>query len=238
MLKHFVLLALLAALLLVPPAAAANASVIENTEFITVQSSPPYADVYIDGVYQGKTPVTSPDYYEGYYEVRVVLAGYDEYVVPDLYVKPLGSGVASVTANLVKNTSIAGVIVYSEPTGVDVYVDDVYAGTVPELKDGGLQLAGYLPGKHNFRFEKEGYNTVTKNNYILTAGNTETLRATLNKATVTETATPTEMTTVPTETVTTNPTTSTPTAPPTKAPIPVLGALLGCAAAVLLIRKN
>ncbi|HJK09264.1 MAG TPA: PEGA domain-containing protein, partial [Methanocorpusculum sp.] len=65
MLKHFVLLALLAALLLVPPAAAANASVIENTEFITVQSSPPYADVYIDGVYQGKTPVTSPDYYEG-----------------------------------------------------------------------------------------------------------------------------------------------------------------------------
>ena len=238
MLKHFVLLALLAALLLVPPAAAANASVIENTEFITVQSSPPYADVYIDGVYQGKTPVTSPDHYEGYYEVRVVLAGYDEYVVPDLYVKPLGSGVASVTANLVKNTSIAGVIVYSEPTGVDVYVDDVYAGTVPELKDGALQLAGYLPGKHNFRFEKEGYNTVTKNNYILTAGNTETLRATLNKATVTETATPTEMTTVPTETVTTNPTTSTPTAPPTKAPVPVLGALLGCAAAVLLIRKN
>lgn len=238
MLKHFVLLALFAALLLVLPAAAANASVIENTEFITVQSSPPYADVYIDGVYQGKTPVTSPDHYEGYYEVRVVLAGYDEYVVPDLYVKPLGSGVASVTANLVKNTSIAGVIVYSEPTGVDVYVDDVYAGTVPELKDGGLQLAGYLPGKHNFRFEKEGYNTVTKNNYMLTAGNTETLRATLNKATVTETATPTEMTTVPTETVTTNPTTSTPTAPPTKAPIPVLGALLGCAAAVLLIRKN
>ncbi len=238
MLKHFVLLALLAALLLVLPAAAANASMIENTEFITVQSSPPYADVYIDGVYQGKTPVTSPDHYEGYYEVRVVLAGYDEYVVPDLYVKPLGSGVASVTANLVKNTSIAGVIVYSEPTGVDVYVDDVYAGTVPELKDGALQLAGYLPGKHNFRFEKEGYNTVTKNNYILTAGNTETLRATLNKATVTETATPTEMTTVPTETVTTNPTTSTPTAPPTKAPVPVLGALLGCAAAVLLIRKN
>lgn len=238
MLKHFVLLALFAALLLVLPAAAANASVIENTEFITVQSSPPYADVYIDGVYQGKTPVTSPDHYEGYYEVRVVLAGYDEYVVPDLYVKPLGSGVASVTANLVKNTSIAGVIVYSEPTGVDVYVDDVYAGTVPELKDGGLQLAGYLPGKHNFRFEKEGYNTVTKNNYMLTAGNTETLRATLNKATVTETATPTEMTTVPTETVTTNPTTSTPTAPPTKAPVPVLGALLGCAAAVLLIRKN
>ena len=229
MLKHFVLLALLAALLLVPPAAAANASVIENTEFITVQSSPPYADVYIDGVYQGKTPVTSPDYYEGYYEVRVVLAGYDEYVVPDLYVKPLGSGVASVTANLVKNTSIAGVIVYSEP---------VYAGTVPELKNGGLQLAGYLPGKHNFRFEKDGYNTVTKNNYMLTAGNTETLRVTLNKATVTETVTPTEMTTVPTETVTTNPTTSTPTAPPTKAPVPVLGALLGCAAAVLLIRKN
>ena len=126
MLKHFVLLALLAALLLVPPAAAANASVIENTEFITVQSSPPYADVYIDGVYQGKTPVTSPDYYEGYYEVRVVLAGYDEYVVPDLYVKPLGSGVASVTANLVKNTSIAGVIENSEPTEDDVYVDDEY----------------------------------------------------------------------------------------------------------------
>jgi hypothetical protein len=237
MLKHLVLLTLLAALLLVFPVAAANASMIENTNFITVQSSPPYADVYINGVYQGKTPVTSPDHYEGHYEVRVVLAGYDEYVVPDLYVKSLGSGVASVTANLMKNTSIAGVIVYAEPAGVDVYVDDMYAGTVPELKDGGLQLAGYLPGKHNFRFEKNGYNTVTKNNYMLTAGNTETLRVTLGK--VAATTTPTEEETiVPTTTETTSPATFAPSAPPTKAPAPLFGILLGCAAAVLLIRRT
>lgn len=78
MLKHLVLLTLLAALLLVVPATAASASVIENTNFITVQSSPSSADVYIDGVYQGKTPVTLPDHYEGHYTVRVVLAGYDE----------------------------------------------------------------------------------------------------------------------------------------------------------------
>lgn len=235
MLKHLVLLTLLAALLLVVPAAAANASMIENTNFITVQSSPPSADVYIDGVYQGKTPVTSPDHYEGHYNVRVVLAGYDEYIVPDLYVKPLGSGVASVTANLMKNTSIAGVVVYAEPAGVHVYVDDVYAGTVPEAKDGGLQLAGYLPGKHDFRFEKDGYNTVTKNNYMLTAGNTETLRVTLGKAAATPE--PTVTIVAPTE-VTTVPTTFAPSAPPTKAPVPVLGLLLGLAAAVLLIRRT
>lgn len=236
MLKHLALITLLAALLLVFPVAAANASMIENTNFITVQSSPPYADVYIDGIYQGKTPVTSPDHYEGHYEIRVVLAGYDEYIVPDLYVKPLGSGVASVTANLMKNTSIAGVVVYAEPAGVEVYVDEVYAGTVPELKDGGLQLAGYLPGKHNFRFEKDGYNTVTKNDYMLSAGNTETLRVTLGKAAVTTTPTE-EETIVPATTITTVPTTFAPTAPPTKAPVPILGILLGCAAAVLLMRR-
>lgn len=233
--KHSVLILILAAALLVVPAAAANASVIENTNFITVQSSPPSADVYIDGVYQGKTPVTSPDHYEGYYNVRVVLAGYDEYIVPDLYVKPRGSGVASVTANLVKNTSIAGVIVYAEPAGVRVYVDDVYAGTVPELKDGGLQLAGYLPGKHDFRFEKEGYSTVTKNNYGLSAGNTETLRVTLGKAAATPEPT---VTTVSTTAPATQPTTFAPTAPPTKAPAPVFGILTGLAAAVLLFRRR
>lgn len=231
--KHLVLVILFAALLLVFPVTAANASMVENTNFITVQSSPPYADVYIDGVYQGKTPVTSPDYYEGHYEVRVVLAGYDEYVVPNLYVKPLGSGVASVTANLVKNTSIAGVVVYAEPAGVNVYVDDVYAGTVSEIKDGGLQLAGYLPGKHDFRFEKEGYNTVTKNGYVLSAGNTETLRVTLGKAAATPEPTA-EATTVPATAV---PTTFAPTAPPTKAPVPVFGVLAGFAAAVFLIRR-
>ncbi|MDE2519472.1 MAG: PEGA domain-containing protein [Methanocorpusculum sp.] len=236
MLKHLALIILLAALLLVFPVAAANASMIENTNFITVQSSPPYADVYIDGIYQGKTPVTSPDHYEGHYEIRVVLAGYDEYIVPDLYVKPLGSGVASVTANLMKNTSIAGVVVYAEPAGVEVYVDEVYAGTVPELKDGGLQLAGYLPGNHKFRCEKDGYITVTNNYYMLSAGNTETLRVTLGKAAGTTTPTEDE-TIVPATTITTVPTTFAPTAPPTKAPVPILGILLGCAAAVLLMRR-
>ncbi|MDV0440841.1 PEGA domain-containing protein [Methanorbis furvi] len=232
MLKHLCIFCLIAALLLIAPAAAANASVIENTNFITVQSSPPYADVYIDGVYKGKTPVSAPDYYEGHYEVRAVLAGYDEYVVPDLYVKPQGSGVASVTANLMKNTSIAGVIVYSDPDGVRVYVDDVYAGTVPPLKDGGLQLAGYAPGTHTFRFEKDGYNTMTKNNYVLSAGNTETIRVTLGKAAPTETPT-VVVTTVPTTTATTFA-----PAAPTKSPVPLAGVLIGLAAAALLLRRD
>lgn len=69
MLKYLGIFCLIAAILLVIPVAAANASTMEKTNFITVQSSPPYADVYIDNVYQGKPPVTSPDYLGGYYEV-------------------------------------------------------------------------------------------------------------------------------------------------------------------------
>ena len=141
---------------------------------------------------------------------------------------------ASGTENLMKNTSAAGVIVYSDPDGVDVYVDDVYAGTVPPTKDGGLQLAGYAPGKHTFRFEKDGYTTMTKSNYVLTAGNTETLRATLGKAEVTPE--PTTVTTTVSTTATPQPTTMAPSAP-TKAPVPLAGVLIGFAAAALLLRR-
>lgn len=232
MLKHIGLFCLIAAILLVIPVAAANASTMEKTNFITVQSSPPYADVYVDKVYQGKTPVTSPDHLEGYYEVRVVLAGYDEYIVPDLHVSSGSSRAASVTANLIKNSSRAGVVVYTEPAGVMVYVDDVYAGTTPELKDGGLQLSGYPSGQHTFRFEKDGYSAVTKDNYVLSAGTTATLRTTLGKA---------APTTVPVTIATPTATTATPTTPappaPTKSPAPLAVVFFGLAGAALLLRR-
>ena len=91
--KHSVLILILAAALLAVPAAAANASVIENTNFNTVQSSPDRRPPMCTstGCIREKTQVTSLDHYGGYYNVRVVIAGSDKYIVPDLYVKPPGS---------------------------------------------------------------------------------------------------------------------------------------------------
>lgn len=220
---------------MVVPVFAADAATLATTNFITVQSNPPHADVYVDGFYVGKTPATSPDHVTGYYEVRAVLAGYDEYH-ETVYLKGTANTAVSVTANLVKNTSLCGVVVYTEPTGADVYVDDVYVGTTPKTRDGGLQIAGYPSGTYTFRFEMAGYSTVTKKDYNLIAGSSETIKVTLQKKAVTETET-----VVPTLVPTTvHPTQTMVIAPPapTNTSLGFICVVLGVLGAALLLRRE
>lgn len=156
--------ALILILLFCLPASAAAG----QTGAISVISSPQPADVYVGDTYVGQTDNAFVNIPEGYYTVRVVKAGYHEYVVENVYV-PGGPSANTVpmSANLQKSETLAGLVVDSSPNGASVYVDDVYYGTTHY---GGLQIADLSPGLHTIRLERNGYKPYTVTDYNTPAG--------------------------------------------------------------------
>ncbi|MDK2785353.1 MAG: hypothetical protein PWQ80_32 [Thermotoga sp.] len=116
---------------------------------LSLSSSPSGADVYINGDYRGKTPLTlnlSPGNYsltfrkEGYREeTRYITLGEGESRSIHIDLKPLR----------------ATLRLRTDPVGVDVYIDGRYAGTTSES---GLTIV-LDPGTYSIRLEKEGYET-------------------------------------------------------------------------------
>lgn len=146
------------------PASAADG----QTGAISVISSPKPADVYVDDLFVGVTDNAFVNILQGTHTVRVVKAGYDEYVAANVYV-PGGPSANTVpmSANLQKSTDRAGLVVDSTPEGAVVYVDDVYRGTTHY---NGLQIANLSAGTHTIRFEMDGYKPYTVTGYNTPSG--------------------------------------------------------------------
>jgi len=116
---------------------------------LSLSSSPSGASVYLNGVYQGKTPLTlnlSPGNYtvtfrkEGYREeTRNITLGVGETGSVYVTLKPAQSSLKLRT----------------DPSGVDVYIDGRYVGTTDQ---NGLNLI-LDPGTYEIKLEKEGYET-------------------------------------------------------------------------------
>ena len=154
---------LLILLFCLPASAAAG-----QTGAVSVISSPQPADVYVSGVYVGQTNNAFVNIPEGTHTVRVVKAGYHEYVAENVYV-PGGPSANTVpmSANLQKSETFAGLVVDSTPEGASVYVDDVYYGTTHY---GGLQIADLSSGLHTIRLEMDGYKPYTVTDYNTPSG--------------------------------------------------------------------
>lgn len=233
MLKFLCMLCLAVCLLFAAPALAADSETIENTGFLSVQSNPSAADVYVNGIYSGKTPLTLSDLHGGKYTVKVVKAGYGVYTAENINVNTgKGAATASVSADLFKDNTAGGLIVYATPAGTSVYLDDEFAGKIPKGNAIPLELTQIAPGQHTIRLEATGYETVTKKNYDITAGATETLKVDLVAAAPEETAAPTVG-----ETTAPAAETTTPAPAPTQGPAPLAALLFGIAGAGLLLRR-
>ncbi len=164
MIRTYFTAGILLLLLICFPAAAADVS----TGAISVISSPTGADVYVDDVFVGVTDNAFVNIPQGDRTIRVVKAGYHEYT-NTVYV-PGGPSANTVpmSADLVRSTDLAGLVVDSVPEGAAVYVDDIYKGTTHY--GGGLQIADLTPGQHTIRLEMDGYKPYTVTSYQTSAG--------------------------------------------------------------------
>ena len=142
---------------------------------VTVQSGtlgittvPPGAQVFVDNVFKGVTPLTLTDTSSGYHVLLITLPGYDDFttsatvepsktVLVQAVLQEAGAGnvtptvpaTVATTALIRQNGSVA---VTSVPNGATVMFDGQYNGTTP------LIILDVLPGNHEIALSYPGYN--------------------------------------------------------------------------------
>lgn len=166
------------------PTASAG-SVLGNLE---LRSDPPGATVLLDGRLLGATPLHI-DLAPGTYQVTLRKEGTADQTFP----VRVTAGRKSVEARALVLTApsaapyspapaeIASLVVYSDPGGAAVYLDDEPLG-VTETASGRLVKSGAPPGAHRVRLSLQGRQEVTQDVVVAPAGPT-TLRATLPSST-------------------------------------------------------
>lgn len=130
---------------------------------INIFSNPSNAEVYVDGNYRGKTPLSITDVPSGTYNVRISLSGYEDYV-GSIYLAP--GDVKQINVSL--KPVFGEVSIESRPQGAKVYIDGKYQGITPltlSLPEGkynlSLSLLGYSDVNTELRVKaKEKYNYV------------------------------------------------------------------------------
>lgn len=130
---------------------------------INIFSNPSGADVYIDRVYKGKTPLSLNDVPSGTYDVRITLSGYEEYLER---ITLLPGEVRQISVNL--KPLYGEVFIDSKPQGARVYINGKYQGNTP-------LTINLFEGKYNLTLNLSGYKDVDteiivkskeKNNYV------------------------------------------------------------------------
>ena len=145
------------------------------TGCIRVWPSPSWADIYLDGVYQG---MTGSDWFwihdvsTGSHAIRLEKSGYEDYT-ETVYISA-GDTVA-VSAYLTATLTTGSISVSSAPSGSDIYLDGTYKGTTPTT------ISDVSPGSHALKLEKYGYAEWLTSVYI-TSGVTESITAHLTAA--------------------------------------------------------
>ena len=170
-------------------------------------------DVYLDGYFKGKTPLTVYNLQEGIHNLRVRRVGYLDY---STHVQIIGQQTTKVypifsepnsipyplpVTTLSKNVKLVPLLsVSSSPLGSDVYVDGSYSGITP------INITNIKGGNHTVRLAKSGYNSYSTTATI-SAGQTTYLTANLSLITDV-TKNPTTISSNPPDTFTLTPTPS------------------------------
>jgi hypothetical protein len=167
---------------------------------VTVQSGtlaittvPQGANVFIDNVFKGVTPLTLTDTPSGYHILRIILPGYNDYVTSatvepsktvlvqaDLQSSETGNTTTilpSIPATTVPSRQNGSVAVTSVPNGAAVMLDGLYEGTTPVI------IPDVLPGNHEISLTYPGYTTL---NQSISIGSSQTTAVNANLVVSTE----------------------------------------------------
>jgi hypothetical protein len=146
-----------------------------SSQFATLdaKSTPSGAEVWIDGALRGRTPVEIT-VIEGLHVIEMKMEGY-ETTSNELTLTADTTSHQSWTLQEIDLDSLPGtIIVSSEPTGAEVYVEGDYKGITP------LTLNDVPKGIYTVKIVKEGYKDYS-HSVSIRGGNTRTLSPELSK---------------------------------------------------------
>ncbi|MFW6119513.1 MAG: PEGA domain-containing protein [Petrotogales bacterium] len=113
---------------------------------LEISTQPSGADVFVDGVHYGKSPL-SAKLSEGSHYITAVKKGYRQ---ASTMTNVVAGRTNSITLNLGSITQKYSLIVNSSPSGADVYIDNNHVGQSP------IRVS-VDQGTHTLRLEKQGY---------------------------------------------------------------------------------
>ncbi len=123
---------------------------------ITVNTAPPGASVYLDGILRGKTPLTISTN-PGTHNLKISLSGYKTIVTTF----SLGAGQRKTMSYTLQRVVQYGTLkIDSNPQGAKVYIDGTYKGATP------LSISSVRAGTHEVKVIKSGYQTWRENVYV------------------------------------------------------------------------
>jgi hypothetical protein len=141
-------------------AARSNAGAVRGN--LLIRTSPPGADLYVNGRGRGTTPASLRDLPLGSYTIRIARDGYaaiesqvqltsrNSTASMNIALQPTPAQRADAPPSPA-TTGVGGIAVQSRPAGARVFVDDRLMGSTP------LSIPGFPPGPATVRIEMDGY---------------------------------------------------------------------------------
>lgn len=147
----------------------------QNTGTLRVTSTPSGAGIYIDEGYRGETPTTVGNLVQGSHNVRLRLAGYQDYVTT-VVINAGQTTTINPALQPTVNPQNGYILVSSTPAGASIYLDGVYQGTTSSGTQ--YDITGVSPGTHAMLLRLSGYQDFTTT-VTVSAGQIVTLNPTL-----------------------------------------------------------
>lgn len=137
---------------------------------ISVESSPAGADIYLDGNYRGRAPLTLSGLWPGEYTVSAEMAGYRTFTTTTSVSSDTHS---SVFCPLTPMSTSGSLYILSTPADATVTLDGMYKGRTP------LTINNVAAGAHILQLDSPNYYD-WKSTVEIPTGGTRTVSATLN----------------------------------------------------------
>jgi hypothetical protein len=137
---------------------------------VYIESSPAGADIYFDGSYRGRAPLTIHDVWPGDYTISAEMSGYRTYTTTTSVAGDMRS---SVFCPLTPVKTAGALYIISSPPDADVILDGMYKGKTP------ITLNNVAPDTHILELDHAGYYD-WKSTVEIAEGRTKTISATLN----------------------------------------------------------
>ena len=125
-----------------------------------IDSTPKGADVYVDGNYQGTSPVTVSGVVAGSHQVELHRAGYEVLTSTETVTAGQGTVVNLVMVPYSSSSGSGSIDITSNIPGALVYLDGIYKGTTPSGTI--YNIIAVSPGPHMVLLHLPGYTDITQ----------------------------------------------------------------------------